>query len=265
MSKELSNFGDSASASLTRGAGHNETVGIEGFYHVECRDAQGNLKWEDTIENVVTAVGKQALFDYYFGATGTAGGTASGANYLGLVGYTGTLVTAGSFVVGSTYQIASLGTTTNAQWQTIAGTSSGTYVVGSVFVCANAGTGTGTANLIGTFAAADTMASHAGWVEVGLANAPTYTGSRQSINWTAATSTGTSPSNITSKTGGAITFAMTSSGSVGGCFINGGASASATKDTTTGVLYSAGAFTGGYKTVANGDSLAVTYTTTATS
>jgi len=259
MSNELSNFGDSASASITRGAGHNETLGIQGFYHVECRDSEGNLKWEDTIENVVTAIGKQSLFDFYFGATGTAGGTASGVNYLGLVGYTGTLVTAGSFTTGATYQIASVGTTNF----TLIGASSNT--VGVVFVATGAGSGTGTANLIGTFLAADTMGSHTGWIEVGLANAPTYTGSRQSINWTAATSSGTSPTNVTSKTGAAVTFAMTSSGSVGGCFINGGASASATKDTATGVLYSAGAFTGGSKTVANGDSLAVTYTTTATS
>ena len=58
---------------------------------------------------------------------------------------------------------------------------------------------------------------------------------------------------------------MTSGGTVFGCFINSGASASATKDTSTGILYSAGSFTGGSKIVANGDSLAVTYTTTATS
>jgi hypothetical protein len=259
MSNELSNFGDSASASVTRGAGHNETLGIQGFYDVKCYDKEGNLKWEDTVENIVTAIGKQSLFDFYFGATGTAGGTAAGANYLGLVGYTGTTVTAGSFVTGATYQILVPGTTNF----TLIGAANST--AGTVFVATGVGTGTGTANLIGTFAAADTMGSHTGWVEVGLGNAPTYTGNRQSINWTAASSTGTSPSNVTSKTGGAITFAMTSSGSVGGCFINGGASASATKDTTTGVLYSAGAFTGGYKTVANGDSLAVTYTTTATS
>ena len=204
MSNELANFGDSASASVTRGAQHNETLGIQGWYDVKCFDSEGNLKWEDKAPNLVTAVGKQALFDYYFGATGTAGGTASGTNYLGLCG--------------------------------------------------------GTA----TYTAADTMASHT-WTEVGLANAPTYTGNRQSVNWTAASSTGSTPSNVTSKTGAALTFAMTSSGTVNGCFINSGASASATKDTTTGILYSAGNFTGGSKTVANGDSLAVTYTTTATS
>jgi hypothetical protein len=203
MSNEKSNFGDSASASVTRGAAHDETVGIQGFYEVKCYDADGNLKWEDTAPNLVMAVGKQALFDYYFGATSN-GGTAAGANYLGLCG--------------------------------------------------------GTA----TYAAADTMASHT-WTEVGGTNAPAYTGNRQAPVWTAATSTGTTPSNVTSKTAPALTFAMTSSGTVNGCFINSGASASATKDTTTGILYSAGNFTGGSKTVASGDSLAVTYTTTATS
>ena len=204
MSIEQSNFGDASSASVTRGAQHAETLGIQGIYHVVCYDKDGNIKWEDDAPNLVTAVGKQALFDFYFGATGTSGGTASGANYLGLLG--------------------------------------------------------GTA----TYTAADTMASHA-WTEVGGTNAPAYTGNRQSPNWSAATSTGSTPSNVTSKTASALTFSMTSSGTVNGCFINSGASASATKDTTTGVLYSAGNFTGGSKTVANGDSLAVTYTTTATS
>ena len=204
MSIEKSNFGDSASASVTRGAQHNETLGIQGWYDVKCFDSEGNLKWEDKAPNLVTAVGKQALFDYYFGATGTAGGTASGTNYLGLCG--------------------------------------------------------GTA----TYTAADTMASHT-WTEVGGTNAPAYTGNRQAPSWSAATSTGSTPSNVTSKTASALTFSMTSSGTVNGCFINSGASASATKDTTTGILYSAGNFTGGSKTVASGDSLAVTYQTTATS
>jgi len=204
MSNELSNFGDTCDATVTRGAKHNENMGIQGFYHVVCKDKDGNIKWEDDAPNLVTAVGKQALFDFYFGATGTAGGTASGVNYLGLC------------------------------------------------------TGTG------TYTAADTMASHT-WLEAGLANAPTYSGNRQSPSWTAATSSGTTPSNVTTKTASSLTFSMTSGGSVIGCFINSGASASATKDTTTGVLYSAGNFTGGTKTVSNGDSLAITYTTTATS
>jgi len=203
MSIEKSNFGDTSVASVTRGAGSDETLGIQGYYTVRCYGADGNLKWEDIAPNLVTAVGKQDLFNFYFGATSN-GGTASGANYLGLLG----------------------GTT--------------------------------------TYTAADTMASHA-WTEVGGTNAPAYTGNRQAPTWSTATSSGTTPSNVTTKTAPALTFAMTSSGTVAGCFINSGSGASATKDTTTGTLYSAGSFTGGSKTVANGDSLAVTYSTTATS
>ena len=205
---ELSNFGDSSVASVTRANDGSESMGIQGHYYVKCYDKDGNLKWEDIAPNLVNAVGKQALFDYYFGATGTGGGTAAGANYLGLVG---------------------------------------------------------SASATANYVASDTMASHTGWIEVGLANAPAYTGNRQSPSWSAATSGGTTPTNITTKTASALTFSMTSGGTVFGCFINSGASASATKDTTTGILYSAGNFTGGSKIVANGDSLAVTYTTTATS
>lgn len=52
------------------------------------------------------------------------------------------------FVVGVQYTIVTLGTTTQLQWNTIAGTSGVTYSVGSTFTCANgggAGFGTGTA------------------------------------------------------------------------------------------------------------------------
>jgi len=106
----------------------------------------------------------------------------------------------------------------------------------------------------GTKAAGDTQASHAGWSEQGLANAPTYTGNRKAVTMGSASSqVSTSPTQA---------FAITSSGTVAGCFINNGGSA--TKDDTTGVLFSAGDFTGGSKTVANLDTLNVVYTLTAT-
>ena len=207
---EKANLGDISTASVTRGAGSEEFLGIQGFYDVKCYDKDGNLKWEEKAPNLVTAVGKGALFDYYFGATGTGGGTSSGANYLGLVG---------------------------------------------------------SASATANYFPSDTMTSHAGWQEVGGSNAPAYTGNRQSPNWTAASNNGSAAgNNISSKAASALTFTFTSGGTVFGCFINSGASASATKDTgTTGVLYSGGSFTGGSKIVASGDSLAVTYTTTATS
>ncbi len=54
-------------------------------------------------------------------------------------------VTAGSFAVGTEYYITDLGNTTQAQWNTTAGTSGATYTIGSIFTAANAGTGTGKA------------------------------------------------------------------------------------------------------------------------
>jgi len=200
-----SKLGDISSASVTRGAGADETVGMQGFYEVKCYDKNGNLKWEDKAPNLVTAAGKQALFDYYFGATGTGGGTSAGANYLGLV--------------------------TSA---------------------------TATAN----YFQSDTMSSHPGWYEPPTSVAA----ARQAPNWTASSNGGqASPSNVVSKAAGALTFSMLATATIFGCFINSGASASSTVSGTGGVLYSAGNFTGGSKIVANGDSLAVTYTTTATS
>jgi hypothetical protein len=63
-----------------------------------------------------------------------------------------TATTAGSFVVGIKYTIVALGTTTNAEWNTTAGTSSVNYIAGSVFTAATVGTGTGTATRNDTIA-----------------------------------------------------------------------------------------------------------------
>lgn len=102
----------------------------------------------------------------------------------------------------------------------------------------------------GTKAAADTQASHAGWLEVGGTNAPAYTGNRKAVTMGAASAqSSVSPQQ---------TFAITTSGTVAGMFMNNGGSS--TKDDTTGVLVSAVNFTGGNQTVNNGDSLLVTYT-----
>jgi len=109
----------------------------------------------------------------------------------------------------------------------------------------------------GTAAYTDTQASHAGWLEVGATNAPTYSGTRKTPAFSAATSA--NPSVLA--TSAAVTFSMTSSGTVAGAFINvGGTSAI---DNTTGVLFSAGDFTAGSKVVASGDTIIVSYTLSA--
>ena len=43
MTQEISNFGDNAQISMQSNVIGSETVGIEGAYHVVCRDAEGNV------------------------------------------------------------------------------------------------------------------------------------------------------------------------------------------------------------------------------
>lgn len=119
----------------------------------------------------------------------------------------------------------------------------------------NAGAGTNVMGLKGTGSAAygDTQASHAGWLEVGGANAPTYSGTRKTPAYT--TTTTANPAVLV--TSAAVVFSMTSSGTVAGAFIN--VNGSSTIDNTTGILFSAGDFTAGSKTVTSGDTINVTY------
>ena len=201
MSNEISNFGDHAEVSMQTNAVGAETVGIEGHYHVVCRDADGNIKWEDEFPNLVNAVGKELMLN--------------------------------TLLSGTTY------TTVGPFLGLISGASP-------------------------TFAAADTMSSHGGWTEF-----VNYTvgGSavRGTASFSAATSSGTTPTNVTTKTASAITYTITGAGgTVGGCFLVTGTGASSTQNNTSGTLYSAGAFATAKITTA-GDTVSVTYSTTATS
>ena len=200
MSNEISNFGDHAEVSMQTNAVGAETVGIEGHYHVVCRDADGNIKWEDEFPNLVNAGGKELMLDTLL----------SGTSY----------TTVGPFL----------------------GLISGTGL---------------------TFAAADTLSSKS-WTEF-----TNYTvgGSavRGTASFSAATSSGTTPTNVTTKTATAITYTITGGGgTVGGCFLVTGTGASSTQGNTSGTLYSAGAFSTAKITTA-GDTVSVTYSTTATS
>lgn len=103
---------------------------------------------------------------------------------------------------------------------------------------------------VGAAVIADTQASHASWLEQGLANAPVYTGNRPAPTWSVAAAK-------SKAFAAAVNFAFTSGGTVAGCFINNGGSA--TKDLTTGILVSAGDFTGGTKLVANTDQINVSW------
>ena len=115
-----------------------------------------------------------------------------------------------------------------------------------------------------TFAASDTMSSHTGWTEF-----TNYTVGGSAVRGTAtfssSTSTGSTPSNVTTCAAAAITYTITGAGgTVGGCFLVTGSGAVSTQSSTAGTLYSAGAFAVAKITTA-GDTVTVTYSTTATS
>jgi hypothetical protein len=103
------------------------------------------------------------------------------------------------------------------------------------------GPGSGT-----TYAAADTLASHSGWTEN-----TSYAGSRKTVTF--GTATTANPSVITNSSSPS-SFVMNATTTIAGAFLCTVASG------TSGVLFSAGDFTGGDKSVASGDSLNVTYT-----
>lgn len=100
-----------------------------------------------------------------------------------------------------------------------------------------------------TFAAADVMTSHSGWTEV-----TAYSESvRQTL--TLGTPSAGSVDNSASK----ATFSINADGTaIGGGFVV----TNSTKGGTTGILYGGSAFTGGNKTLGNGDTLTVTITLT---
>ncbi len=93
-----------------------------------------------------------------------------------------------------------------------------------------------------------------GWKEAGLANAPTYTAPRKTCVWSAAASGSKALS-------AALTFAITGTGTVKGCFLVFFTGAVSTIDSTTGKLWAAGVFSGGDRAVLNGDTLSVSYST----
>lgn len=201
MQKELASCGDQAEISLQANVAGTETVSAAGTYHVVCRDAAGNVKWEEGFPNLVNAVGKQLMLD--------------------------------TLLKGTSYSVTGpfLGLITGAT---------------------------------PTFLAADTMSSHAGWTEF-----TDYTVGGSAVRGTAvfgsASSAGLSPANVTTSAATAITYTITGSGGiVSGCFLVTGSGASSTISNTSGTLYSAGAFSTA-KTTTAGDTVSVTYSTTATS
>jgi hypothetical protein len=109
-----------------------------------------------------------------------------------------------------------------------------------------------------TIVAADTMASHAGWLEGGTTNPPTYSssGARIICVWSAASA------GVKALSAG-LTFTFTGSGTVQGGFIVTGSGAVTTNLSTAGTLYSAGALSAAQPVVST-NTLTISYSTTLT-
>ena len=99
------------------------------------------------------------------------------------------------------------------------------------------------------FAVGDTLASHGNGTSSGWAETTAYAGSRKTTTFTA-----TSTNSISAS---AASFVMNASVTAAGAFL------ATVSSGTSGTLYSAGAFTGGNRTVLSGDTIVVTYTTSA--
>jgi hypothetical protein len=108
-------------------------------------------------------------------------------------------------------------------------------------------TGPGSGN---TYAATDTLATNPGWNE--LAPGTAYTGNRKAVTFGTAT---TADPSVISNSAAPSSFAMLVNGTVVA-----GALLASVNSGTSGILFSVGNFTGGDKTVDNGDTLNVTYT-----
>lgn len=173
-----------AGASIARQDSLAEQLQPSGVYTFECFDAAGNLKWRDTLQNLVTTVGKNDLLDKYL-----SGSAYTAAWFLGLIGTTG----------------------------------------------------------YSAVAAGDTAASHAGWTESVVYSNST----RPAPSWGSASAG--------SKASTATAFNINAGDTIKGAFLI----SNSTKSGTTGVLYSAGLFSGGDRLVANLDTLNVTYTASA--
>jgi hypothetical protein len=95
----------------------------------------------------------------------------------------------------------------------------------------------------------DTMASHPNWTE--------GTGYSQSTHPACTFASGTSANpSVATNSASTATFSINTGATISGAFLT----SNNAKSATTGILFSAGNFTGGDRTVVNGDTLVVTYT-----
>jgi hypothetical protein len=70
MENEKANASAINDATVIRGSGLTEEMIAKGQYFAQCFGPDGKLKWEDTIDNVVTTVGKNLALDTFLAGSG---------------------------------------------------------------------------------------------------------------------------------------------------------------------------------------------------
>ena len=106
MQKETSQTADGAVAVVERKGSGIEQMLAGGVFTVTCRDKDGNLKWEESVHNLVVNEGLQDMNTKYF-----TGSTYTAAWYIGLI--TGP---SSSTTFSATQTLASHGTTGGGGW-----------------------------------------------------------------------------------------------------------------------------------------------------
>lgn len=66
MNLETAHANDAGNAVIGKAAGMFEGAKAEGHYEVVCRNAAGEIVWEDVIENLVCTPGKNLCLDSFF-------------------------------------------------------------------------------------------------------------------------------------------------------------------------------------------------------
>lgn len=222
-------------------------------YEMECRDHEGRLRWKDRIKNRVVTAGLNKILDAAFKT-----GLASPAWYIGICSpsvtdgvmtasspnlacTTSTPFTAGD--VGSPIIVKGAGAGQSDLVTTILTFTDSGHVV----LNANAALTVASANVIFGARAADTMASHAPWVECGA-----YSGARPAFT------PGAIAAGSVNNSGSLASYAINADNTlIGGAFLTD----NSTEGGTTGTLYGMAPMTTiGFRACNNGDTLTVQLT-----
>jgi len=144
MNDKMNAF-DNTDATVTRGAGMNDTNSfLTGKYLVTCRDANGNIKWEEDFNNTVTDEGKKFVLDTIF-----AGSAWTTIVHMGLYksGSPGTTSTMTGFVAANETTAYAARVSLSGNWSA----ASGATTVSKALSAAKAISMTNTDTILGCF------------------------------------------------------------------------------------------------------------------